>query len=63
MCYGDIYLCSGGEEYFITFYNGRHCVMHEEFNKNVIDFQGTFEQCVEHLQQIREENVDYDLNL
>ena len=61
MYYGDR-LISGGNEYFVTFLNGRHCVMHEEFDKNEIDFWGTYEQCVEYLHKIREENVDYDLN-
>lgn len=61
--YPSDYLFSGGNEYFITFRNGQHCVMHEEFDKNEIDFEGHYEQCVEYLHKIREENVDYDLNL
>lgn len=60
----DIY--TGGEHYWIRFRNGTHEVRREtgpSFPDNETVFTGRYEQCIDYLNRLLEENADYDLNL
>ena len=57
---------TGGEFYWIRYYNGTHEVRRatpewEDDNETV--FHGSFERCVKWLEDLLERNADYDLNL
>lgn len=57
---------TGGEHYWIRYYNGRHEVRRETpagYDDNETVFTGTYKQCLERLHKIQEDNVEYDLNL
>lgn len=57
---------TGGEHYWIRYHEGTHEVRretcpYEDDNETV--FTGAYEECVEHLHQIIESNIEYDHNL
>jgi len=56
---------TGGEHYWIRFHNGIHEVVRETFEKiqDEVVFVGHYEKCIDYLEQLKIENVDYDLNL
>lgn len=57
---------TGGEHYWIRFYNGTHEVRRETadcFDDNETVFTGDYEDCLCYLQKLQAENVDYDFNL
>jgi len=57
---------TGGEHYCILYENGTHVVLRETpdcYDDNETVFTGTYEQCVEWIENTRVENADYDLNL
>lgn len=57
---------TGGEHYWIRFYNGQHEVrkeLPEIYDRNETVFRGTYEQCVKFIEHLFVENAEYDLNL
>lgn len=57
---------TGGEHYWIRFYNGIHEVRRETSDccdDNETVFAGHYEKCIEYLENLKVENADYDLNL
>ena len=60
----DIY--TGGEHYWIRFYNGIHEVRRETpdfMDDNETVFTGHYKECVKYLEDLRIENAEYDLNI
>ncbi len=61
---GDVY--TGGEHYWIRFYNGTHEVRRETCKSdpdNETVFKGTYKECVEWLEKTIKANYEYDHNL
>lgn len=54
---------TGGEHYWIGFDNGTSVVYEEQLECNTIVFRGHYEECVNYINNLLIENVDYDLNL
>lgn len=57
---------TGGEHYWIRFYNGRHevrCETPDCYDDNMTVFKGTYRECVKFINELVVANADYDLNL
>lgn len=58
---------TGGEHYWIRFHNGTHEVrreMPDEFSSdNETVFSGHYDECNRYIDDLLEDNADYDLNL
>ncbi len=55
---------TGGEYYWIAYVNGTYNVRKmEEVTDNITVFSGNYEECVQYLNNLVNENADYDLNL
>lgn len=54
---------TGGEEYFICYEDGIHKLKLVGFNHNETICTGSYEYCLDKINSIIEQNLDYDLNL
>lgn len=62
----DRHTFTGGEHFWIRFYNGTHEVrreMPDECEDNETVFSGNYEECGKYIENLLIENADYDLNL
>lgn len=56
---------TGGEHYFVEYFNGTHRVVRVDYTHDEpdVEFIGKYEECLKWLYDLVQANADYDLNL
>ena len=57
---------TGGEMYWIAYYRGTHEVRRETpscYDNNETVFTGSYEKCVQYLEDLKIANAEYDLDI